>query len=151
MVQTPWCEWHTIVRLLDDGFADQRTSPDINRIIYDFTHFSSCHITQTYDILQPVSSYYFPSYNQPFKVGNFNIDMRHDLLLFSIWGFCSKRCMKRNLWPGKIAKYLMYIIRDICFIKSYSFYEDQCCTCFLNREGKKLRNVLEYIKNVLQY
>ena len=64
----------------------QRTRPDHNLTIYDETKFSSCHTPYINSFLHPASSYYFLSHKKLFQTGNFNVNVRPDLLYFSIWG-----------------------------------------------------------------
>ena len=35
---------------------------------------------------------------------------------------------------------VVYIIKEICFMKRNTFYEDQCCTSCFDIEGPKLLN-----------
>ena len=84
----------------------QCTRTDFNLTIYDETKFSSCHIPYTNNILHPVSSYYFLSHKKLFQAGNFNVNVRADMLYFSICGVYSKIYKKHKLWPVKTAKTL---------------------------------------------
>ena len=84
----------------------QCTRPDLILTIYDETKFSSCHSPYTNNILNPVSSNYFLSHKKLFQAGNFNVNVRPDLLYFSIWGVYSITYQKHNLWPVKTAKTL---------------------------------------------
>ena len=68
----------------------QRTRQDHNLTIYDETKFSSCHTPYINSILYPASSYYFLL----FQTGNLNVNVRPDLLYFSIWGVSSKTYQK---------------------------------------------------------
>ena len=73
---------------------------------YDEAKFSSCHIPFTTNILHHVSSYYFLSHKKLFQAGNFNVNVRQDLLYFSIWGIYSKTYQNHNLWQVETAKTL---------------------------------------------
>ena len=94
------------IKVLFDNSIGQRTRPDLNLTIYDETKFSSCHIPYTSNILHTVSSDYFLSHKKLCQAGNFNVNVRPDLLYFSIWGVYSKTYQKHNLWPVKTAKTL---------------------------------------------
>ena len=86
--------------------VEQRTRPDHNLTIYDETKFPSCHTPYISSILHPASSYYFLSHKKLFQAGNFKVNVRPDLLYFSIWGVYSKTYQKHNLWSMKTAKTL---------------------------------------------
>ena len=117
--------------MLNDNFYRPANRPDLNRTIYDDTQFSSCHIKFTNNILHPVRSYYIQSYKKLFRADNFNVNIRPDLLYFSIWGVYSKRYRNRNLWPVKTAKTLWTSSRRFFLMNCNTFYEDQCCnSCF---------------------
>ena len=98
-----WCWRHkSVMRIL----VGQRTRPDHNLTIYDETKFSRCHTSYINSILHPACSYYFLSHKKLFQAGNFNVNVRPDLLYFSIWGVYSKTYQIHNLWPMKTAKTL---------------------------------------------
>ena len=79
-------------------FVGQRISPDLNLTINDDAEFSSSH-----RILHHVSSYDFQKYKKFFQAGNFNANMRPDMMFFSIWGVYSKGYQKHHLCPVKTA------------------------------------------------
>ena len=66
------------------SLVGQRTMPYLNLTINDETKFSTFHIPHTNNFLYPVSSYYFLSCKKLFQAGNFNFNVRPDLLYFSI-------------------------------------------------------------------
>ena len=108
--------------------------------IYDDTKCSSCHIPYTYNIFHLVSSYYFQSYNKTFQEGNFNVNMRPDMLYFSIWGICSTRYKKRNLWPVKTAKTLYTSSRRF-FDEMFYILRRSALYLFLQQaKGQKILN-----------
>ena len=84
-------------KMLDDNFVEQRTGPVPNLMIYVDTTFSNCHIPNTNNILHTVSSYRFQSYKKLFQAGNFNVNIRPDLMYFRILKVYSKRYQKGNL------------------------------------------------------
>ena len=92
------------IKVLMRILVGQRTRPDHNLTIYDETKFSSCHTPYINSILHPASSYYFLNHKKLFQAGNFNVNVRPELLYFSIWGVYSKTYQKHNLWPMKTAK-----------------------------------------------
>ena len=63
--------------------------------------------------MQPLSSYYFLIHNKLFQADNFNVNVRSDLLYFSIWGVYSKTYQKHNVWPLKTAKTLCTLSRRL--------------------------------------
>ena len=67
--------------------------------VYNETKFLSCHIPYTNNILRPVSSYYFLSHKKRFQAGICNVNVRPDLLYFSIWGIYSKHT--KNITYGR--------------------------------------------------
>ena len=115
----------------------QRTRPDLNLTFYDETKCSICHTPYTYDIFHPVISYYFLSHMKLFQAGNFNVNVRPDLLYFSIWGVYLKNVQKHNLWPVKTAKTLFTSSKRLIWGNVIHFYEDQCCASCFKSEGKK--------------
>ena len=78
----------------------QRTRPDLNLTIYDETKFVSCHIPCTNNSLHPVSSYYFLSHKELFQAGNFNVNVRPDLLN-SVYERYTKNISKTELMAGE--------------------------------------------------
>ena len=115
----------------------QRISPDLNLTIYDETKFSSCHTPYTNNILYPVSSYNFLRHKTLFQAGNFNVNIRPNLLYFSIWGVYSKlNIPKHNLWPVKQLKLCAHH-QEICLMKYNTLYEDHSCTSCFKSEGTK--------------
>ena len=85
----------------------QRTRPYLNVTFSDETKFSSYHIPYTNNILHFVSSYHFSSHKKRFQAGDFNVNVRPDLLYFSIWGVHSKTYQNITItWPVKTAKSL---------------------------------------------
>ena len=91
------------IKVLMRILVGHRTRPDHNLTIYDETKFSSCHTPYINSILHPASSYYFLSHKKLFQASNFNVNVRRDLLYFSIWGVYSKTYQKLNLWPMETA------------------------------------------------
>ena len=91
----------------------QRTGPYLNPTIYDETKFSSCNIPYNNNIMHHVTSYYFPSHKKLFPAGYFNVNVKPDLLYFSIWGIYSKTYQKHNLWQVKTAKTLCTLSRRL--------------------------------------
>ena len=89
----------------------RRTIPYLNLTIFDETKVSSCHIPYTNNILYPVSSYCFLSHKKFFQAGNFNVNIRPDLLYFSIWGIYTTIYQNNNLWQAKTAKTLCTSLR----------------------------------------
>ena len=59
------------IKVLDDNFCRTVISPDLKLTLYDDTKFSICQILYSYNILHPVSSYYFLIYNFNFHITNF--------------------------------------------------------------------------------
>ena len=72
------------IKVLDNNSCRTATSPDLNLTIDDETKFSSCHTPYTNNVLQPVSSSYFLSHKKLFQAGNVNVNVRPNLLYFSI-------------------------------------------------------------------
>ena len=118
----------------------QRTRPDHNLTIYDETKFSSCHTPYINSILHPASSYYFLSYKKLFQAGDFNVNVRPDLLYFSIWGVYSKTYQKHNLWPMKTAKTLCTSSRRLVWWNVIHFTKISVVLLALKAKGQKLLN-----------
>ena len=96
------------IKVLMRILVGQRSTQDHNLTIYmyDETKFSSCHTPYINSILHTASSYYVLSHKKLFQAGNFNVNVRPDLLYFCIWGVYSKTYQKHNSWPMKTAKTL---------------------------------------------
>ena len=84
---------------------EQRTRLYLNVTIYNETKFSRCHIPHTNNIFHPVSSYHFLSHKKLFQTSNCNVNVRPDLLYFSIWGAHLKTYQKQ-IMAMKTAKTL---------------------------------------------
>ena len=118
----------------------QRTRPDHNLTIYDETKFSSCHTAYINSILHPASSYYFLSHKKLFQTGNFNVNIRPDLLYFSIWRVYSKTYQKHNLWPMKTAKTLCITSRRLVWWNVIHSTKISVVLLALKAKGQKLLN-----------
>ena len=118
----------------------QRTRPDHNLTICDETKFSSCHTPYINSILHPASSYCFLSHTKLFQAGNFNVNVRPDLLFFSIWGVYSKTYQKHNLWPMKTAKTLCTTSRRLVWWNVIHSTKISVVLLALKAKGQKLLN-----------
>ena len=98
---------------VDENSVGQRTRPDHNLTIYDETKFSSCQSPYINSILHPASSYYFLSHKKLFHAGNFNVNVRPDLLYFSIWGVYSKHTKNITYGRWKQLKLCAHHQRDL--------------------------------------
>ena len=137
MVQK-WCWRHT--RVLMRILVGQRTIPDHNLTIYDETKVPSCHSSYINSILHPASSYYFLSHKKLFQAGNFNVNVRPDLLYFSVWGVYSKTYQKHNLWPMKTAKTLCTSSRELVWWNVIHSTKISVVLLALKANGQKLLN-----------
>ena len=118
----------------------QRTRPDHNLTIYDDTKFSSCHTPYINSILHHASSYYFLSHKKLFQAGNFNVNVRPELLYFSIWRLYSKSYQKHNLWPMKTAKNLCTSSRRLVYWNVIHSTKISVVLLALKAKGQKLLN-----------
>ena len=118
----------------------QRTIPDHNLTIYNETKVPSCHTSYINSILHPASSYYFLSHKKLFQAGNFNVNVRPDLLYFSIWGVYSKTYQKHNLKPMKTAKTLSTSSRRLVWWNVIHSTKISVVLLSLKVKGQKLLN-----------
>ena len=128
------------IKLLDDNFVGWRTRPVLNITIYHDTKFSSCHMPYTNNILHPVSSYHFQSNKKLFQAGNFNVNIRQNLLCFSILRYTQKDTKNRSLWQQL----------KLCAHYQGDSYEDQCCTFCFESEGTKMPLVYVLVSEHLE-
>ena len=140
-----WCWRHKSVMRIIVG---HRTRPYHNLTIYDETKFSSCHTLYTYinSILHLASSYYFLSHKKLFQAGNFNVNVRPDLLYFSIWGVYSKTYQKHNLWPMETAKTLCTSSRRVVWWNVIHSTKISVVLLALKAKGQKLLNAPRTLK-----
>ena len=131
-----WC-WRQ--KVLMKILVGQRTRPDHNMTIYDKTKFSSCHIPYINSILHPASSYYFLSHKNLFQAGNFNVNVRPDLLYFRLWGVL-KNIPKHNLWPTKTAKTLCTSSRRLVWWNVIHSTKISVVLLALKAKGQKILN-----------
>ena len=128
------------IKVLMRILVGQRTIPDLNLTIHDETKFSSCHIPYINSTLHPASSYRFLSHKKLFQAGNFNVNIRPDLLYFSIWGVYSKTYQKHNLWPMKTAKTLCTSSRRLVWWNVIHSTKISVVLLALKTKGQKLLN-----------
>ena len=125
------------IKMLDDKFAGKGTRPDLNRTIYDDTNISSCHKPYTLNIFHPVSSYeWFRVTGSPFRrVISMSFKTRSSL--FQYMRDMLKKMPQMLLMTGENSLNFVNINKEICLMKCNTFFEDQCCTCCFDSEGKK--------------
>ena len=128
------------IKVLMRILVGHRTRPDHNMTIYDETKFSSCPTPYINSILHPASSYYFLSHKKLFQAGNFNVNLRPDLLYFSIWGVYSKTYQKHDLWPMETAKTLFTSSRRPVWLNVIHSTKISVVLLGLKAKGQKLLN-----------
>ena len=126
------------IKVLMRILEGQRRRPHHNLTIYDETKFSSCHTPCINSILHPASSYCFLSHKRLFQAGNFNVNVRPDLMYFSIWGVYSKTYKKDNLWPMKTAKTLCTSLRRLVWWNVIHSTKISVVLLVLKAKGQKL-------------
>ena len=139
-------------KVLHDNSIERCTRPDLNLTIYDETKYSSCHIQYSNNILHPVSSYYFQSHKKLCQAGNFNVNVRPDLLYFSIWEVYSKPYQKHNLLPMKTAKTLCTSSRRLVWWNVIHSTKISVVFLALKANGQKywMPLVVPKVKNIMQ-
>ena len=128
------------IKVLMRILVGQCTRPDHNLTIYDETKFSSSHTPYINSILHLASSYYFLSHKKLFQAGNFNVNVRPDLLHFSMWGVYSKTYQKHNLWPMKTAKTLCTSSRRVVWWNVIHSTKISAVLLALKAKGQKVLN-----------
>ena len=102
--------------------------------------------------MHPVSSYYFQKFKSLYFAGNFNADIRPDLLFFSIWGvICQKTCIKRVYFSRmKQLKLCVHHQGDILMNIIYSTEISVVLVALTEKEKKYWIPLVCYLKYVLQ-
>ena len=80
------------------------------------------------------------SHKKLFQAGNINVDVRPDLLYFSIWRVYLKKYQKHNLWPMKTAKTLCTSSRRLVWWNVIHSTKISVVLLALKAKGQKLMN-----------
>ena len=128
------------MKMLDDNSCRTAHNAILNvSTIFDKSKFSSCQIPYTNNILHHMSSYYFLSHKKLLQAGNFNVNVRPDLLYFSIWGIYSN-IPKHNLWQVKIAKSLCTSLRRLVWWNAIHSTKISVVLLDLKSKGQNILN-----------